>query len=60
MDWIIKQCDARSMNVTTVEEPNLNFGNQIWLEIKKKLKFSKNMPRNRFKLKALTRIRQEN
>ena len=36
MDWIIKQCDARSMNVTTVEEPNLNFGNQIWLEIKKK------------------------
>ena len=35
MKWIREQCSARSMRVRKTREAELNFGNQVWLEIQK-------------------------
>lgn len=35
MKWIREQCNARSMRVRKIRDAELNFGNQVWLEIQK-------------------------
>ena len=36
MKWITEQCDLRSFDVQKIEKSELNFGNQVWLQIQRK------------------------
>ena len=35
MKWNREECNARSMRVRKIRDAELNFGNQVWLEIQK-------------------------